>query len=193
VTFTASPATQSAATKSPAPKDETTYIVDQWLVNGIPAQDGGTNFTLLNVTADTEVQVTFKPAPAVLYTVTPTAAANGSISPNSAQSVASGDSVTFTGLPDPGYSVDQWQTNNVAAQYGGASFTLANVTGDTAVQVTFAPEPAANDTITVIPVPAYGGTVDGGGAFTNGSQQTVTAAPRIQAILSSTGRRMGSK
>ena len=47
------------------------------------------------------------------------------------------DSVTFTALPDPGYAVDQWQTNNVAAQSGGTSFTLVNVTAHTAVQVTF--------------------------------------------------------
>ena len=175
VSFTASPATGSAPPKSPAPKDETTYIVDQWLVNGIPAQTGGTDFTLLNVTADTAVQVTFKPAPVVLYTVTPSAAVNGSISPSLAQSVASGDSITFTGLPNPGYAVDQWQTNNVAAQSGGTSFTLAKVTADTAVQVTFAAAPTATDTVTVSPVPAYGGTVSGEGAFTDGSQQTVTA------------------
>jgi chitinase len=175
VIFTASPATGSTAAKSPVPMDETTsYVVDEWLVNGIPAQTGGTNFTLLNVTADTAVEVTFKPAP-VSYTVTPSAAANGSISPNSAQSVASGDSITFTGLPDPGYVAEQWQTNNVAAQSGGTSFTLANVTADTAVQVTFVAVPAATDTVTASPVPAYGGTVCGGGAFTDGSQQTVTA------------------
>jgi len=155
--------------------DATTYIVDQWLVNGIPAQTGGTNFTLFNVTADTIVKVTFKSAP-VLYTVTPTAAANGSISPNSDQSLASGDSIAFSSLPNPGYVVDQWQTNNVAAQCGGSSFTLANVTADTAVQVTFIAVPTATDTITVSPVPAYGGTVSGGAAFTDGSQQVVTAA-----------------
>ncbi len=176
VTFTASPATISAAKKSAAATAATTtYVVDQWSVNGIPAQSGGTNFTLPNVTADTAVQVTFKPAPPVAYTVTPSAAANGSISPDSEQSIANGDSVTFTCLPDPGYAVDQWQINDVAAQSGGTSFTLTNVTAPTAVQVTFKAVTAGTDTITASPVPAYGGTASGEGAFTAGSRRTVAA------------------
>ena len=64
VTFTASPATTLAATKSAVTMDAATgFVVDQWLVNGLAAQSSGTNFTLLNVTADTGVQVTFKPVP----------------------------------------------------------------------------------------------------------------------------------
>ncbi len=177
VTFTASPATISAATKSAVIMEATTsYVVDQWLVNGLPAQSGGTNFTLLNVTADTAVQVTFKSAPGVSYMVTPTAAANGIISPDSEQLVASGDSVTFTALPDSGYAVDQWQINNVATQYGGASFTLSNVTAPTTVQVAFNAMLDGSNTITASPVPSYGGTVSGGGVFLAGGQQTVTAA-----------------
>jgi len=179
VIFTASPATISAGTKSAVTMDATTgYVVDQWLVNGIPAQSGGTNFTLFNVTADTMVQVTFKPSP-VLYTVTPSAAANGSISPRSEQSVASGDSISFTALPNPSYDVNQWLVNDVAVQSGDSNFTLLNVTADTTVQVTFNPVLDGTDTVTTSPVPAYGGTVSGGGVFLAGSQQTVTAAANL--------------
>ena len=47
VTFIASSATLSAATQSAMAMDaDNGYVVDQWLVNGIPAQSGGTNFTL---------------------------------------------------------------------------------------------------------------------------------------------------
>ena len=107
--------------------------------------------------------------------MTPSAGANGSINPNSAQSVAEGGSITFTSLPDPGYSVYQWQTNNVVAQSGGTSFTLLNVTTDTAVQVTFTAVPSGIDTITASPVPVYGGSVNGAGAFADGSTHAVTA------------------
>ncbi|MEK7677826.1 MAG: TIGR02597 family protein [Verrucomicrobiota bacterium] len=71
------------------------------------------------------------------YTVAPSAGANGSISPNTPQTVNSGGSVPFTATPANGYVVDQWLTNNVVAQTGGTSFTLNNVTADTSVQVTF--------------------------------------------------------
>jgi hypothetical protein len=176
VIFTASPGSTLAAIQGAGKLAATTgYVVDQWLVNGLPAQSGGTNFTLLNVTADTAVQVTFKPAPPVSYTVTPNSSANGSISPNSQQSVASADSTSFTASPDPGFVVDQWIVNNVTAQFGGSGFTLANVTADTTVQVTFKLAPVGNDTITANPTPSYGGTVSGDGAFTHGSQRTVIA------------------
>jgi len=36
------------------------YLVNQWLVNGSVAQTGGTNFTLVNVSATTSVAVSFK-------------------------------------------------------------------------------------------------------------------------------------
>jgi hypothetical protein len=123
VTFTATP--------------NTGYTVDQWLVNGSAMQTGGTSYTLNNVTTDTTVQVTFK---AVTYTVTPSAGANGSISPNTAQSVGSGRNVTFTATPNTGYTVDQWLVNGSAMQAGGTSYTVSNVTTDTTVQVTFKAE-----------------------------------------------------
>jgi GH25 family lysozyme M1 (1,4-beta-N-acetylmuramidase)/uncharacterized protein YegP (UPF0339 family) len=176
VTFSASPTTISGASQFTQATDASSdYVVDQWLVNGIPAQSGGTNFTLLNVTADTQVQVTFKPAPAVSYTVTLQATTDGTISPSSDQLIVSGDSITVTALPDAGYAVDQWLVNGLSAQTGGTTFTLVNVTTPTTVQVTFGATPNGTACITATPVPAYGGTVNGGGVFLAGGQQTVTA------------------
>ncbi len=151
------------------------YVVDQWLVNGIPAQTGGANFTLLNVTADTDVQVTFKPAPALVYAVTPSAGDNGSISPSDALTVESGSDVTFAAAPIAGYVVDQWLVNDVAAQAGGTLFLLPAVAVPTTVAVTFKAAPADTYAITTESVPSYGGTVTRGGAYTSESQQTVTA------------------
>lgn len=117
--FTATPASQ--------------YTVDQWLVDGVLAQTGGTSFTLNNVTSDTTVQVTFKPT----YSVTPSAGANGSISPNTVQTVGRGNSTSFTATPAVKYAVNQWFVNGVLAQTGGLTFTLNNVTANKTVQVTF--------------------------------------------------------
>ena len=114
------------------------YVVNQWLVNGGLAQTGGTNYTLNNVLANTTVNVTFAPA-SLTYTVTPSAGANGTISPNTQQIVNSGSSAGFTATPAAGYMVNQWLANGTAAQTGGNSFTLSNVTVNTAVQVTFQP------------------------------------------------------
>src|SRR5208282_1307292 len=100
----------------------TGYTVNQWSVNGAAAQSGGTTFTLNNVTAASTVQVTFAAIPPVTYTVTPSAGANGSISPNTAQTVNSGGSISFTATPNTGYTVNQWSVNGAAAQSGGTTF-----------------------------------------------------------------------
>jgi hypothetical protein len=123
VTFTAAPASG--------------YMVNQWLVNGTSVQTGGTSFTLNNVVAASSVEVTFTTATATMYTVTPSAGPNGSISPNTSQTVNSGSSVSFTAAPANGYVVNQWLVNATAAQSGGTSFTLNNVLAAASVEVTF--------------------------------------------------------
>ena len=87
------------------------------------------------------VQVTFKTAPPVTYTVTPSAGTNGTISPNTPQAVNSGGSIGFIASPASGYVVNQWLTNSAVAQTGGTSFTLNNVIAATSVQVTFKTAP----------------------------------------------------
>jgi hypothetical protein len=110
------------------------YRVDQWLVNGAPVQNGGTTFTLTEVAADATVQVTFA---VVTFTVRPGAGAGGTITPAVEQTVSIGGSVAFTATPAAGYAVDQWVVNGAPVQVGGTARTLANVTGNAAVQVTF--------------------------------------------------------
>ena len=168
MTFAASPATG--------------FVIDQWLVNSISAQSEGTSFTLLNVTADTGVQVTFKPAPPVSYTVTPTAGPMGA-----SVQACRGQWQTEILLSSPrchfpGMLVDQWLENNIPVQTGGTSYTLPSVTGDTAVAVTFSAVPAGMYTVTATPMPSYGGAASGGGVYSmtrvqSVSQQAVTATP----------------
>ena len=87
---------------------------------------------------DKTADFTAKPILSGTYTVTPSAGANGSISPSTAQSVASGSSVTFTATPNAGYVVNQWLLNGAVAQTGSTSYTVASVTANDSVQVTFA-------------------------------------------------------
>ncbi len=124
------------------------YVVNQWLVNGNLAQTGGTTYTLADVTAATAVQVTFMTAP-VTYTVTPSAGANGSISPNSAQSIVSGSSVEFTATPANGYVVNQWLVNGAGVQNGGDTYTLNDVTANASVEVTFMLTPIPGEYFTI--------------------------------------------
>ncbi len=112
----------------------TGFMVSQWLVDGSLAQTGGTTFTLSNVTANHTVEVTFT---IMTFTVTPSTGGNGSISPNTPQTVNYGDSVMFTATPNTGYLVNQWLVDGTVMQTGGTSFTLTNVTADHTVEVTF--------------------------------------------------------
>jgi hypothetical protein len=73
------------------------------------------------------------------FTLTPSAGANGTISPNTTEVVSSGSNVTFTATPAAGYQVNQWLVNGTVQQTGGTSFTLYNVASSGPVQVTFTP------------------------------------------------------
>jgi subtilisin-like proprotein convertase family protein/pimeloyl-ACP methyl ester carboxylesterase len=119
----------------------TGYVVDQWLVGGSVVQTGGNSYTLSNVTANKTVRVTFKVAPVATYTVTPSAGANGSISPNSVQTVNIGGSASFTALPNTGYMVDKWLVGGSVVQTGGNSYTISNIQSNRSVLVTFTPLP----------------------------------------------------
>jgi uncharacterized repeat protein (TIGR02543 family) len=159
-------------------------VVSQWLVNNGIVQTGGTSYTVNNVTAATSVQVMFTAAPTTTYTVTPSAGANGTINPNTAQTVNSGGSVTFTATPASGYVVSQWLANNSVAQTGGTSYTLNNVTAATSVQVTFTTAPTT--TYTVTPSAGANGTINPNTVQTvsSGGSVTFTATPASGYVVS---------
>ena len=113
------------------------FTVDTWSVDGLSIQTGGAQYALRNITANHAVKVTFKP----IFTITPSAGAYGSISPNSPQKVGSGSSVTFTATANAGYTVDTWSVDGFAIQTGGAQYALKNITANHAVKVTFKAHP----------------------------------------------------
>ena len=62
---------------------------------------------------------------------------NGTVSPNIAQTVTTGGSLTFTARPNFGYTVNTWSVDGVVVQTGDTIFTLSNITANHSVQVTF--------------------------------------------------------
>jgi len=128
------------------------YTVDSWALDGTPVQTGGAHYTVTNVTANHTVKVTFKP---LLYSVTPSAGSNGTITPNVPQTVAFGTNVTFTATANAGYTVDSWSLDSTPAQTGGSTYTVNNVTANHTVKVTFKPLP----TFTVTPWAYANGTI----------------------------------
>lgn len=70
------------------------------------------------------------------YTVTPSAGPNGSISPNTAQTVASGATMQFTVTPNSGYTASVGGT--CGGSLAGTTYTTAAVAADCTVSATFA-------------------------------------------------------
>ncbi|CZO94748.1 DUF1566 domain-containing protein [Legionella pneumophila serogroup 1] len=75
--------------------------------------------------------------PVQQFTVTPSAGANGSISPATAQVVNAGSSLTFTATPNTGFGVNQWLLDGNVVQNGGTTFQLSNIQANHTVGVTF--------------------------------------------------------
>ena len=105
------------------------------------------------------------------YTVTPVARANGTITPDTAQTVASGGSQSFTITPDAHYHLDTLTLNGSdvksAASYDSGSkawsYTVTSVTGDRTIVAIF-----AIDQFNL----SY--TAGANGSITGDSRQTVT-------------------
>jgi hypothetical protein len=71
------------------------------------------------------------------YTITPSAGAGGSISPNTLQSIKSGSTKAFTLSPALGYSISSPIGGTCGGSLSGTTFTTGAVTGDCTVSVTF--------------------------------------------------------
>ncbi|MCU0963245.1 MAG: hypothetical protein MUF48_24390, partial [Pirellulaceae bacterium] len=108
------------------------------------------SYTFTNVTANHTIQATFKVA---TFVITPTAGANGTITPNAPQTVNYGGSAAFTIAPNTGYVIDNVVVNGVS-QGAIASYTFTNVTANGSIVAFFK---VANFLIT--PTAGAGGTI----------------------------------
>jgi methyl coenzyme M reductase beta subunit len=110
------------------------YAMGVWSLDGTTVQTGGRSYTLSNITANHTVAVTF-----IVFTptLTPTAGANGTISPSTAEQVTYNSSATFTATPNTGYTVNTWSLDGTVVQTGGTTYTLSNIIASHTVSVTF--------------------------------------------------------
>ncbi len=149
------------------------------LVSGCSGTLNGNTYTTGEVTSDCAVSATFA---INIYTVTPSAGANGSISPAIPQTVNYNQSLAFTITPDIGFHIDT--VTGCSGTLNGNTYTTGPTTADCPVSATFAMNIY---TLTVTKAGTGSGTVTSapagincGGAcsasFTHGTEVTLTAS-----------------
>jgi hypothetical protein len=153
----------------------TGYTFTNWTENGT-VQSTAPSYTF-TLAANRHLVANFTANP-IVYTVTPSAGTNGSISPNGPQTVVKGSSVAFTATPASNYLVQQWLVNGKVAQTGGATYTLHSVTNTNAVAVTFVINP--NSQLSVL--------VTGNGTTTTNLNGQILAVGKGYTLTASAGR-----
>src|SRR5690625_5593131 len=103
-------------------------------IDGVTGSCGGTlsgnAFTTDPVTADCDVVAHFAEEPVPEWTVSPSVGSGqGSISPDTEQTVDEGDTITFTLTPDTGYEIDD-VTVSCVGTLDGNEFATDPVTAD---------------------------------------------------------------
>ncbi len=109
------------------------HHVDSLIVDGVP-QPAAPNYTFNNVTANHTIHVTFA---IDQFAITPSAGANGSISPSATVDVVYGGSQAFTFTPATGYHVDSVIVDGTN-QSPAPGYTFTDVTAPHTIRVTFA-------------------------------------------------------
>ena len=132
------------------------------------------SYTFSNIAANHTISATFT-AGATSYTITPSAGANGTISPSGAVTVNSGGSQTFSFTPATGYQVSSVVVDGTTVTTA-SSYTFSNVTGSHTISVTFAP---TVNTYTITASAGANGTISPSGAVTvnSGGSQTFSFSP----------------
>jgi hypothetical protein len=158
------------------------YTFTNWTENGvIQSTYPNYNFTLAT---NRNLVANFTANP-IYYTVTPSAGTNGSISPSGPQTVLSGSSVAFTAVAATNYQISQWMVNGAVVQNGGASYTLQNVTNNSAVTVSFVASLATvSNSNFAIEVNGKGTVSPNLKSFRMGTKYTVTAIPSAGNVFS---------
>ena len=139
-----------------------------------------TSYTFSNVFASHTISATFTP---ITYTITPTAGANGTISPSAAVTLSYGASQSFTITPATGCTVSGVQVDGKTL---GAltSYTFSNVTANHTISATF-----ASNTCTITSTAGANGTISPSGSVSvpSGASKTFMISPaahyRISNVL----------
>ncbi len=139
-------------------------------VTGCSGTLSGTIYTTGTITNSCTVSASFIPES---YSITTTSSTGGTINPVS-QAVAYGDVINFEVSPDSGYSITSISGCN--GTLSDTTYTTAPATTSCMVSATFAqgtPLPLYN--VTVSAEPTVGGSVSGGGSYSDGIPVTVSA------------------
>jgi hypothetical protein len=104
-------------------------------VTGCGGTLAGNTYTTGPITVDCTVTASFAPGPAT-YTVTPSAGANGSISPSTKQVVPYNSVISFTVTPNPGYRIAS--VTGCGGTLDEDTYTTGLITVDCTVTATFA-------------------------------------------------------
>ena len=109
------------------------YHIANVLVDGVSV-GAVTSYAFTNVIANHTISATFA---INTYTITPTAGANGTITPSSVQTVNSGASSTFAIAANSGYKIADVLVDGVS-QGSITSYTFTNVTANHTISASFA-------------------------------------------------------
>jgi uncharacterized repeat protein (TIGR02543 family) len=118
---------------------------------------GTTNPTTITMDANKTVTATFAALPT--FTLTPSAGAGGTITPNTVQTVLQGGSTTFAIVPTAGYHIADVSVDGVS-QGIISSYTFTNVTSNHAISARF--EQEKKQTVIVLQIGNSMFTVNGG-------------------------------
>ncbi len=136
----------------------------------------GSTYTTSAITSDCTVAASFEPVPVITYSVTPSAGANGSISPSSIQSVVSGETAQFTLGSDNGYQI-AGVGGSCGGSLSGSTYTTSAITSDCTVVASFEPVPVITYSVT----PSAGAN----GSISPSSIQSVVSGETAQFTLGS--------
>ena len=114
------------------------------LVDGV-SQGAITTYTFTNVTATHTISATFAPVVVGTYTITASAGANGTVSPNGVTTVASGGSQSYTITANSCYQISDVLVDGVS-QGAIATYAFTNVTANHTISASFSIDPSGQST-----------------------------------------------
>ena len=173
------------------------YRLSKLTVNGTDRTSYVSNnkYTINNISADTNVLITFEQIPATTYTLSIQSGSGGSVSYNGTTisnttksfSVESGSSATISITPNSGYRLSRLVVNSVdrTSNVSNNKYTISNITANTTVAVTFEQIPVTTYTLSI--QSGSGGSVSYDGttisnttksfSVESGSSATITITP----------------
>ena len=150
------------------------FAFSGWTQSGNGIADTASASTTVRMEGNQSVHATFSPLP---FNLNLTAGTGGSVSNNPAgTSHGFGSQVTITATPDSGYYFTGWSGSAVTDL--NASTTTVTISGDQAIQASFAPIPAGNFLLQLSSNPnnSAAGLI-GGGVYANGQTVQISATP----------------